>query len=45
MDTACPLLQEYKHKTDKKEALLQVLRIYVVGSKLLGRIKNMYVDS
>ena len=29
----------------KREALWQVLRMYDVGSKLLKRIKSMYVDS
>ena len=28
-----------------REALWQMLRIYDVGSKLLSRIKSMYVDS
>ena len=28
-----------------REALWQVLRMYYVGAKLLGVIKNIYVDS
>ena len=32
-------------KTYNREALWQVLRMYDVWGKLLGGIKNMYVDS
>ena len=36
---------EKAHDRVKREVLLQVLRKYDVGSKLLSGIKSMYIDS
>ena len=36
---------EKEYNSVNREALCQVLRMYVVGDKLLSRIKSLYVGS